>query len=158
MIKSRPFFFSIFFLLQTSTQLYFILKVLESDGWGSIAPRKIRLWRLFHFKAYILGNWWSEISRDSKSYSWNEYASQCILISTKTNGSSLGKFPTKVGHQGRWWSARPAKNKHMVNTNKKQKWNLFESDWENETTESRWFIVLEALKETYLAKLTLFLI
>ena len=72
----------------------------------------------------------------------------------------LGTFPTQVGLCGRWWSTGWAKNKHHLwcLLIKKTKRNLSVSDSENKTADFPRFIVIESLKEVYLAKFSPFLI
>ena len=59
------------FRWQTITAPYFILKVLEGGGWGSIALREINLWPLFNFETLVC--FFAEINRGSKSQSGHEY-------------------------------------------------------------------------------------
>ena len=110
----------------------FISKVLESSGWGLIASRETRLWLLFNFKAFGFQYRKPEISRDLKSPSWSKYTGWHISVSTKAKGYPLWvDFPTKVGL---FWITGPMEKKatHMAITSKNPKWNLSESNWENE--------------------------
>ena len=51
-----------------------------------------------------------------------------------------------------------ASEKYMASSNKKSKWNLSESDSENEAADFSRFIVIESLEEVCLAKFSLFLV
>ena len=76
-------------------------------------------------------------------------------------GYPLGLFTTQVGLRGGWRSAGPVKNIQLIwrlQTKKKTKRNLSESDSENEASDFPRFIVIESLEEVGLAKFSPFLI
>ena len=76
-------------------------------------------------------------------------------------GFPLGTFPTQVELNGEWVVEHRASEKYtaiMASSNKKTKWNLSESDSENEVADFLRFIVIESLEEVWLTKFSAFLI
>ena len=75
-------------------------------------------------------------------------------------GYLLGLFLTQVGLRGGWRCTGPVKNIQQIwrLQTKKTKWNLSESDSENEAADFPRFIVIESLEEVCLAKFSPFLI
>ena len=74
----------------------------------------------------------------------------------KRMGYPLDLFPAQVGFRGWWWSEKYTA--YMGSSNKKSKWNLSESNSENEAADLPRFIVIESLEEVCLAKFSPLLI